>query len=442
MKTKIYSLTILAASAFALASCSDDWGGGYDPCAKETGQLAKNSLDVINGETIITTSRDGVNTSNFIVTIKNNLGEQVGQWYYSQMPELVTLPVATDYTVNVISHNQEKAAWEAPYFESETKTFDIQNNKITEVGTLTCKLANIRVSIHYSDELRAALGDDCKVTVIANDEGRLEFIPDETRSGYFQALDGSTTLIATLSGTIDGSYEEVRYVINDAAAGQHRKINYSFAGGNPTPPDENGFIDPSSGIQIDTEVIDETVEGGVNVDEDIISGTRPGQEDPEQGDQPGTDPEDPDNPDNPDDPTHEYFTFENGPGSNIDFEAENAPVAGNKYSVNIKSENPVQHLYVEIESETLTPVLSGVGLAPRFDLADGKGMDDGEDYTDAISGSLGLPVGDQVVGQKQILFDISDFVPMLTSFDGLHVFRLTAVDNAGNQKVLLIKFKV
>ena len=434
MKTKIYSLTILAASAFALASCSDDWGGGYDPCAKETGQLAKNSLDVINGETIITTSRDGVNTSNFIVTIKNNLGEQVGQWYYSQMPELVTLPVATDYTVNVISHNQEKAAWEAPYFESETKTFDIQNNKITEVGTLTCKLANIRVSIHYSDELRAALGDDCKVTVIANDEGRLEFTPDETRSGYFQALDGSTTLIATLSGTIDGSYEEVRYVINDAAAGQHRKINYSFAGGNPTPPDENGFIDPSSGIQIDTEVIDETVEGGVNVDEDIISGTRPGQEDPEQGDQPGTDPEDPDNPDNPDDPVA-AATFETVDSPNLSLTGVNlANTFEGNAKVLIKCPQGIQHLVVSIQTDSplFEQIIDEMNLA-SFDLAYPG------DAKESLE-SLELPIEGDVINHTEVVFDITQFVSLLV-YPGNHDFVLTVTDNNGKVSSMTLRFK-
>ena len=440
MKTKIYSLTLIAAAALTLGSCSDEWNKGEGPDATEYGQLSKHSIDVVNAEIIIPTgSRAGYDTSNFIVTIRNSEGAQVGQWTYAKMPELVSLPVGTGYSVSVYSHQQEKAAWDAPYFENEPQTFDIKANEITEVGTVTCKMANIKVSIKYSPDLKAAFGDDCKVTVIANDEGRLEFLPDEIRSGYFQAVEGSSTLVATLSGTIDGSPAEVRTVLSDVEAGQHRIITYSFKGGNPTPPDENGYFDPETGIHVDFDVIDETVEGGVDVDEDIIKDpTRPGQEDPEED--PGQDPDDPNNPDNPDNPDDAVATFEsfNSPKLKLDV-VNNANDFGDGDNAIVRIGCPAgfKNLVVTIstDSDAFVATLKDMGLYDPFDLANPGDLE-------ATLGDegLGLPTGAKVVGQTSVDFNISQFVPLLLIYPGAHNFVLEVVDNNGQKANLTLRF--
>lgn len=432
MKTKIYSLAILTATALSLGSCADNWNGG-EPSGNDFGQLSKHSIDVVNGENIISTaSRAGYDISNFIVTIRNSAGAQVGQWRYAEMPELVTLPVANGYTVDAYSHVQEKAAWDAPYFESQPVTFNITKDKITEVETVKCKLANIKVTIKYSDDLRRALGSDCKVTVIANDEGSLEFLPDETRAGYFQAIAGSTTLVATLSGTIDGSYAEVRTILNDVAAGHHRIITYSFAGGDPTPPDENGFFDPSTGIQISFDTVNETVEGGVDAEEDNVSGTRPGQEEPEQPEDPGED--DPNNPDNPDDPAEEAATFEATDSPNLKLDEVNVASAdfGNA-KVNITAPKGFKNLEVTIQTDSplFEQILDEMNLK-HFDLAEPG------DAEDSLV-SLELPIKDQVVGHTEVLFDITSFIPLLV-YPGNHDFVIKVTDSQNNVSSMTLKF--
>lgn len=424
MRYKIFST--LAVTTLLLSSCHDNWTPAADDDGE--GQLRMEAIDVTNAENVI--KRAGVDVSNFIVTVNNSEGKQVQQWTYSQMPEIVTLPVGDGYTIDVISHNQEKAAWDAPYFKGTSDKFNIVKNQLTNAGTVTCKLSNIKVSIRFSDDLKKIMEDDCKVTVIANDEGRLEFGPEETRSGYFQALEGSSTLIATFSGTIRGNYEEIRKVYTDVEAGQHRIITYSIKGGDPTIPDEEGGIDISEGITIDMSTIDESIEGNVAPGEDVIEGDRPGQEEPEE-------PEIPDTPDNPDDPKDEFFDFETA----ISLDKVNEAVEGNDYSVVIKSVNPLTNLKVKIESGYLTEdFLDTVGLVTEFDLANlpadlEQKLGDPEGFN--------FPVGDNVRGQKEVTFNLTPFIPLLnlsTTPNDIHKFHLTVVDDKGNEETVILTF--
>lgn len=438
MKTKLYTIAIAAASLLGFASCSDNWTPGEESTGK--GQAKMSGVDVVNSENVI--SRAGVDVSNFIVKVVNSDGAVVNEWKYAEMPEILTLDVADNYQVDVMSHVEESAAWDAPLFKGSSEKFSIKENDITEIGVVKCKLSNIKVSIKYSEDLRAAMGSDCKVTVIANDEGRLVYTPDETRAGYFKALEGSSTLVATFEGTVNGNYETITRPFKDVEAGQHRIITYSLKAGNPTIPDETGSIDPEGGITVDSSTVDESVEGNVNPgDEEIIDGDRPGQEDPEN-------PENPDNPEKPDEPV---------PGNNFDITASwiaggvdlssvvSTPEENGTYEVTIKSANPLSNLIVKIESESLNDeMLQGVGLAAEFDLANPIVNIDGEnvDLTDALSGSFGFPVRGQVTGQKEVLFNITPFVPLLNIYPGeLHVFRLTIKDQSGNTTEVALKFQ-
>lgn len=421
MNYKIFST--IAIATFMMSSCSDNWAPSTDD--EGVGQLRMDAINVTNAENVI--NRAGVDVSNFIVSINNADGETVKRWKYSEMPEVVTLPVDEGYYIDVISHNQEKAAWEAPFFKGSSEKFNIVKNQLTNAGTITCKLSNIKVSIKFADDLKKIMEDDCKVTVIANDAGLLEFTANETRSGYFQAIEGSSTLVATFTGTIRGSYEEIRKVYTDVEAGQHRIITYSVKSGDPTIPDENGNIEIADGISIDMTTIDESVNGNVSTDEDIIDGDRPGQEEPVNPD--------PDQP-TPDEPSEKFFTF----NTSISLTETNQAVEGKDYSIDIVSVNPLANLKVKIESNYLTDeFLAGVGLVSEFDLAN---------LTPELSamlgeGGFGFPTGDQVKGSKSVKFDLTPFIPLLNlspTPNDIHKFHLTVVDDKNNSETVVLTF--
>lgn len=407
-----------------MSSCSDNWTPSTDD--EGVGQLCMEAIDVTNAENVI--NRANIDVSNFIVTVNNAEGETVKQWKYAEMPEVITLPVGEGYYIDVISHNQEKAAWDAPFFKGSSEKFDIVKNQLTNAGTVTCKLSNIKVTVRFSDNLKAIMEDDCKVTVIANDEGRLEYTPDETRAGYFQTIEGSSTLIATFTGTIRGSYEEIRKVYTDVEAGQHRIITYSVKSGDPTVPDENGNIDITDGISVDMSTIDESIDGNVTPDEDVIDGDRPGQEEPAD---PGTGDEE-----DPEEPSVDYFTFD----TTISLTEVNEAVEGNEYVVNINSVNPLSNLKVKIESNYLTDeFLASVGLVSEFDLANL----DADLESKLGEGGFGFPTGDAVKGQTSVRFDLTPFIPLLNlspTPNDIHKFHLTVVDDQNNSETVVLTF--
>ena len=81
-------------------------------------------------------------------------------------------------------------------------------------------------------------------------------------------------------------------------------------------------------------------------------------------------------------------------------------------------------------------MLRGVGLAATFDLAYPG------DLETALKDSFGFPVGNEVIGQTDVVFDITQFVPLLNIYQGTHQFKITATDANNVQVVKLLTFVV
>ncbi len=423
MKSKILYLLAIIALAIGTTSCHDDITPGHETTVSKDGSLnlASLGIEINNAEKVIVSSRATVDLSDFIVDIVDSEGATTKTWKYSQMPELFSLAVG-DYTVKVRSHDVQKAAWEEPYFVGE-QSFSIKNNEITNIGVVTCKLSNIKVTIGYSDELRAVMGDDCKVVVKVNDEGSLEYAADETRAGYFAAVDGSTTLVAEFTGTVQGNTEHLTFTATDVEGGQHRKITFKLKTQSVTPPEETGSITVDGGINISVETEDENLNGSVKIEEETLpDNDRPGQE--EGG---NTEPE-PD-PDQPEETSDITFTC-----PTASFDEPNA-ITGEDVIVNIAAVNGIEHLIVTISStsDSFLQSLSEVGMPTTFDLA--YPGDKSEVYA-----SLGLPVGDEVLGATTLDFNISQFVPLLKAFPGTHKFQLSVTDAKSQQLVKTLTF--
>ena len=76
-----------------------------------------------------------------------------------------------------------KDEWEKPYYAGESAEFRVEANKLTEVEPITCTFRSLKVSVVFGEKLRAAMESDVMVTVVANDEGRLEYLPSDGRAG-------------------------------------------------------------------------------------------------------------------------------------------------------------------------------------------------------------------------------------------------------------------
>jgi hypothetical protein len=446
MKTKIFSLLSLAMMSLGMISCHEDITPGITTGDEQgTVNLRSMGVEINNAEKVIASSRAGVDLSNYLVAIYNSNGDSVAGWKYGDMPELFALPVADNYKVKVRSHVVKKAAWEEPYFVGE-KTFSITSDSISQIGVVTCSLANVKVTVDFSDELKAVMGDDCKVTVNANDEGSLEFTKNETRAGYFEFVESSKTIVAVFSGTVNGNQESLTFTATDLEAGQYRKITFKMAGSDIEKPVESGTV-TVSGISLVAEVTTSSLTGSASIEEDAMDDSdRPGQQDPatpDNGDNSGDNNNgDGDNDNDNNGSVAESVTFSCATASltepndvtNYPSDDDGNPTVD--VVVNIGAPAGIAHLVVEISSTSDQFVKSvGAFLPMTFDLAY-----PGE-YSASFAG-LGFPVGDQVIGATSLPFDISQFVPLLGAdlFKGTHYFKITVTDNNNKQSSRTLTF--
>lgn len=403
---KIFNFTLMALLVLVFAAC-----GKEDPfpgMGEGEGQLSTKKM-MVKVERQENEVRASVDVASFIVDILKD-GEVVESYTYSEMPEVITLPVGT-YTVRARSGEVQPVAWDAPYFEGE-RQFTVKSKEITEVETIECKLANVRVSILYAEDLLQQMGDDCKVTVVMGDNASIEFTKNETRSAYFAYVPGSNTLVATFTGTVGNETREDFKAYTDVAPANHYKITYHFK--KPDLPDDEGSI-TFNGVTIDATVTSEDL--NVNVDpgdeETLDPSERPG----EDGDEPGPGPD-------PDKTAPQIIIPE---GSAIVFDQVMDIVDGSNYSLRMTSEAGFQHFNVEIDSPYLTEeFLAGVGMKTKFDLCNPGSLED------ALKG-FGLATGNEVLGQKSVDFDLSSLIPLLALDPESHVhnFIITLVDANG-----------
>lgn len=376
-----------------------------------------------NVETVYVGSRaeSTVDVSNFLVTIYDAQSQKVEQWNYNAMPEIVSLAVGT-YSIVVTSAESPSNGFDTPYYKG-TASCEIKENEVVDVPVITCKLANMLFSVEYDEEFQGKMGEDV-VTTITVGENSLEIPYSETRSAYLIAPEGETTsMIVTLKGTIDGESIDYSERFESVKIGVHNIIKYKFA-----PVSDGSEGDGTLGVAI---VVDSSMTGS-----DEVVGTDPGKEPgiddfPEEG---GEDPGDGDGDENA--PTIVGSNF-NGNAFDITKDVlEVKKGASAQLQVTLSALNGIAHVYVTIDSETLTEgILTGVNLAKSFDLAEPGALEAG------LNG-LGFPTGDAVVGQTELLFDITDFTSLLGIYGAAnHNFIIRLVDQIGLEVTETLKIK-
>lgn len=434
MKKHIFSIITILALALSLSSCNDDnWNPNTDGTSKQgTLSLKGLGVNINDAEQTVAASRSGVDLSNYIVEITK--GDVVVQkWTYALMPEVLTLNEG-EYTVNVSSHELQDAEWEKPFYKG-SKSFTITKGDVTEIGTVTCTFQSVRVSVTFTDDLKTAMHSDCKVVIeVGNSGTALEFDKDHySSSAYFRPVEGSMTLVATFKGTVQSNYTETKpYTFTDVTAGKHYRLNFSAKGPNPIIPDETGTIDLGSGITLDTDILGtENIDGSVNNPEGTVGdGDRPGQEGQK---------EDPDKPDEPTPPvTSNEITIS---CATLSFDEPNSlnvsPLPAGL--VLLHADAKIAHLFVKIESSDPGFAAAVSEFLPmEFDLAYPGS------YADTFKNDLEFPVGNEVLGQSDLEFDITKFIPLLAGFQGTHSFTISIEDQGSpaNKKSETLVFTV
>lgn len=449
MKTNILSFFVAAAACVGMTACGDDnWNSGDSPETYGSVSLAAFKIDVDGAEKLVSRA-DGISTDNFKVNfLDKNTGEVKYKYTYGDMPEVVSIAPGS-YTLSVKSHEVASADWDAPYFVGGAD-FTVETGKITEIGTVLCKFSNIKVTVKYTNELLGYMGEDARVRVIANDRGTLDFTATETRAGYFEAVDGSSTIVAVFQATIQGNYVETIKTFTDVKAGQHYVITFSVQNGSGTIPDEFGTIG-ASGIKVDADIEHEDLGGAVDVspEKPTDPSERPGNEEwPDEPTQP-VEPVDPTDPTKPDQPgqDEDAITFKYN-GEDVNKKVIEKPMGESEYAIQVLAPNGIAHFIVTIDSDDDEFKNAVKDLMPmKFDLAEVSEephTDEGKDFwldpdTAENLDSIGLPVGDAVKGQTEVPFVITDLIGMLSSYRGTHKFSIDVTDNEGNTNSITLQ---
>lgn len=437
---KLKYQTVLLTAALALASCDSD--APYPGSEGQTGKILLPGVEVSNAAKVVNSGADAgsratYNVDPFIVDFyRDGETDPFRSKTYGEINGAEELPVGT-YTLAIRSHDVKNAEWDAPYFIGRSAKFTIEDGQITEIDPVVCKFSSVKVSIVFGDKLKAQLGSDVQVEVKANTDGKLVYTPTETRDGYFAAVEGSTTLVATFSGTVNGNKESIVRTYADIAPGQHRVITYEIGGQLPVPPEQTGSFD-FGGITIDETIVEEDLTGNVDPgkEEPLPDEEEPGKlPDIDDPNNPGKDPETPDQPTPPSDPITFTGNLENGQSYYSDGFNANKPA-----NVIINVEKGCADIEVFIDSSFLTKdELQGVHLDDKFKLVN----EPRAEILEGVAG-LGLPCLDggvnedgvaypAVRNQKSINFDISSFMELLAiGGTSTSKFTLTVTDNEGN----------
>lgn len=387
-----------------------------------TGQLSLASMKLevdLKVDTVYPQSRAGVDVSNFLLTIKNSQGEQVEQYTYSEMPEIISLPVGT-YTVVASSAEAATNGFDVPFYTGSTEQFTIKENELTEVSALTCRLANVMISVEYDEELRKLMGEDVVTTVKIGDNS-LDIPSSETRKAYLIAPASAGSMDITLKGTIDGeSVTEVKRVEN-VQAGQYNIIKYVLSPVDDGNNSVGGNLNIAINIDSSMTSSDETV--GVN------PGEEPGIDDfpTDGGEEPGDGDGDSDGDGEGGITSDINITGKKLGDSSFDIDQTQTITGATTLIVGIEAPAGIQNLKVTISSDDEDFRAIGEGLG-EFDLAHSDSMN--ED-AQAMLPILGLPIDDAVLNQTNLDFNISKFTSMLAGFKGTHTFKITVTDNQG-----------
>lgn len=403
---KIFQILILATIAISFIACKED-----EPTPqKTTGDIALSSLLVSYDPTATIVRSTDVN--NFIVSIYENSNSTLkAQWSYKDMPDVFTLE-AGSYTLKVASHTPEDAAWDTPYYYAE-KEFVIEVEKVTTIGEIICVLSNVKVTVEFSNDLLAVMGDDCKVNVGLG-KGSLDFVKNETRAGYFAVNnDVENRLFAYFTGSVDGYVDTTYREIENVKAGEWRILRYSLKE-NTDSNIESGSFAARLNVDVTCYTIEQNVQ--VSVKEDVI-------EDPE-----GNKNEDNGGDDDNDDPTPPTPT--DGPkieATTFDITQPQILTDDLVIKVIVTSQSPLAGLTVDIESTTLTAdELEAVGLSAHLDLGNPGNL------RPQLEG-LGFPVAENVIGKNELSFDITQFGGLLAALGpGSHSFVMKASDQDNN----------
>ncbi|MCH5241110.1 MAG: DUF4493 domain-containing protein [Muribaculaceae bacterium] len=434
MKKIKYIIPIM--SLFGLASCSVE--APFEGAKNEAiGELSKYAIDL--DASLINTRAESNNIINdFNIQIKSTDSETktVFSGTYKEMPEVITLQ-AGKYKAYASYGTEVMAAFESPFYLGESDEFQIEANKITtNIGTILCKLENVKVSINFHSSIYQNMGDDAYVLVSLNkdSEHSLKFTKNEQRAGYFKHT-AENTLVATFHGTIDGVEITETKTLDGVDKGNHYSL--TFAKHTYSGDSDEGSIIPSVSVSAAVTIVNQNENITIEEDKLLDDNERPSEGNSSSGENPGT--QEPENP-GTQEPEGQGKIPSIEAQAPIDLDKVNEVNESSTVVIVFTSQTGFTKFEADIESNDLTDSeLRQVGLASHLDLINPGELKDPLQGLGLLQNEQGEDV-DSVLGQKIVKFDISKFMTPLSLFPGEHHFIIkVGDDNGSNQCTLKLK---
>ena len=410
MKSVVKFLSIAIASLSMLVSCNMDnvnYVDGENDAKSKIGYLslgnmqAEVMMDTENLDSPSGTRAEGVDINNFDVVITNKDGETVASFKYGERPQESLALEAGIYNIAMSSDDMIGAAWESPVYEGEKEVI-ITRKQTTEVKDLVCKLANIKVTVGYSADIKDQLDPEYTKMTIELGESNLEYAFTEERAGYFAPIAVENTLKLTFNCRYAGETKDITMTneIKGVKAAQWCKINVVVQ----HAADGTATI----GIVCDTWTYDEevTFDTSMSLMEEVI-------------------------PDDTDAPVivwegHDLAeTFEL---TDDMFDAEGNFTSS--INLDIAAKSALKSLVVKVSSDNADFATAYSEIMPlEEDLC-------APIASTAILKMMGYPTS--VKGETTARLKLATQTDLLTSYEGTHTYEITAVDvNGANSTVTL-----
>lgn len=448
----ISRLKLFAIVALVSVACKSN--NGDDVISSEKGALSL-TLNPTSEIVEVTSSKSSgyVTLSDFVVDITTLDGvSYVSYGSYDDIPAQIALPEGS-YTVKAETSKFYSAAYDSPYFYGSDQVV-IQAGS-TETVELICAIANVKVSVDYSDELLNTL-EDIVVTISSKYDasdlskiGVLKFAPlaagatAEYEAGWFAVpYNGELEVYVTAMNKITGVGVTSTSKLQSVAARQWRKVTIDLVTSGSLGVDIT--IDDSLEEQDDVDVV-------IPDSNDIIdnNGDNGNWDEKEEEDKDDSEPSEPTDPTVDPVPTVDgaaLGTSDNNAPFDID-EVIYFKISEGYDKLDVVFESTAEggftNLKLEIESTALTSLLAGIGITGEIDLAN---PDTTKDWYSLFC-TLGLiDANVPIIGKTQHTFAVGGLMSLLweviegsANESDTHLFHITPVDaNGENAKVLSV----
>ena len=425
---KLHKIFLGCAAALALVSCvSEDLSKN---AGKDSGRLQIG----VETQDPLKTRADAYTVTNFPVTIYNEDGTTKVQSYdaVSAMPEQILLPTGT-YLLEAHTPGVMERIMTAPYYKG-TELSVIQKD-VTTQSTITCKMANTSVSVHYDQDF-LDLFTSWTITFDDGTDNAISFTNEDGNAPsaiYWDLGEGVEKLIVNFRGVNrDGTITAKNELTKSQATETYDGQSANFAGGdavvvNFTPVEATtGYVT----IGITATIFGQAAEEVPAVVQIVDNGTFT----PDDGN--GDEPNPGDNPQPGDD---NAITL-NMP-NDMTVTAETDPALGDAVILTPKGIKSLKVTIVSSNPDMVSSLTDVADSYPGVDFINGAEVV-GNTNLVSFLGELGQEITVPTTGQTEYTFPIGNFFGFLLILEGEHTFNMTVEDQEGNIKQGTLKLTI